>query len=99
MNEAHHNSDAPIFLDGTGRRARRVRLVAACVAIAALLLATGFVASLLIAPRLLAPAPLAASRPILAHRHHAAFRAARRALFRRIAADERTERALQPLGA
>jgi peptidoglycan/xylan/chitin deacetylase (PgdA/CDA1 family)/spore germination protein YaaH len=80
----------PIFLDATGTRARRLRWAAVVVAAVAAVVLASFVASLVILPRL---THLAVSSPAYTgHVKHGA-RHAGSALLRRIAQDDRRNRA------
>ena len=75
----------PIFLDASGRRAARTRWTAAVVAVVAALVLAGFVASLVVLPRL-TQTPWS-NTPYSGHVDHS--RKAARALLTRIAHDDR----------
>jgi cellulose synthase/poly-beta-1,6-N-acetylglucosamine synthase-like glycosyltransferase/peptidoglycan/xylan/chitin deacetylase (PgdA/CDA1 family)/spore germination protein YaaH len=79
----------PIFLDPTGRRAPALRIAAALVAVAAVLLLGGFVVSVALSPRTTAFGMETYARPPLLKRPAKQLAAARKALFNRIATDRK----------
>lgn len=91
----HGAGGKPIFLDATGRRARRLRLAATAVAIVAAFILAAFIASLVILPRLthMTIATSAYSGQVKHGSRHAG-----RALLDRIALDNRHNRA-KPIAA
>ena len=82
----HGGGGKPIFLDATGRRARRLRLAATAVAVVAAVVLASFIASLVILPRLTHMA--IANTAYSGHVQHGS-RHAGRALLNRIALDDR----------
>ncbi len=89
----------PIFLDPTGRRAWRLRLGAAAVALMALLLLLGFVTSIAVAPQFIGGGEALTSvhGPWLLHKPERQLIATRKALLARIAADHRARHKVAPI--
>jgi len=89
----------PIFLDPTGRRAWGLRVASGFIAIAALSLLAGFMASVAFAPPAPAASPIVAPvhGPPLIRKSTRKLAAARKALFARIAEDRRERPVQAPL--
>ena len=70
-----HGDGPAVFLDATGRRARRMRMAAMAAAIIAGVVLAGFVASLMILPSLTGLSVVSPAASAAAHRTHGAERA------------------------
>ena len=93
------NTPKPIFLDPTGRRAWSLRAASALIALFAVLLLVGFVASVAFAPRFAMVGVDATPMhgPPLLRRPAGKLAALRKVLFARIAADHRARHTVAPI--